>query len=119
MVGGAGLHSRGRSSLQRPECEMEPSSFVWSGAWCSMEIVGDRAADDTHGHIVTRSNVQSGSFSNCDPEIANKNMTFPGHHAWFRNMCSPAWIENCTTLGVWLWKWRNDSRIHNTVALLA
>lgn len=71
MVGGAGLHSRGRSSLQRPECETEPSSFIWSGAWCSMEIVGDRAADGTHGHTVTRSNMQSGSFSCLLTAIAN------------------------------------------------
>lgn len=87
MVGGAGLHSRGRSSLQRPGCEMEPSSFVQSGAWCSMEIVGDRAADGAWGHIVTRSNMQSGSFSCLLTAIANALTASPS--AFLRSLMIP------------------------------
>lgn len=66
-IPGEGAACRGLSVRRSPA----PSSGLERGAWCSMEIVGDRAADGTHGHTVTRSNMQSGSFSCLLTAIAN------------------------------------------------
>lgn len=64
-----------------------PSSGLEHGAWCSMEIVGDRAADGAWGHIVTRSNMQSGSFSCLLTAIANTLTASPS--AFLRSLMIP------------------------------
>lgn len=71
MTGGTGLHSGGRSSLQTPECEMEASSLVGSGAWCGIETVSDRAGEDTRSHTPSRQNEQSTSPSCLLVEVTN------------------------------------------------
>lgn len=61
MLGGVDYMPQEGAACTGPECEMESSSFIGSGARYGMETVGS-GARDIHMYILTRQNEQSRSY---------------------------------------------------------